>query len=103
MPLWRRILRTILNALKLNKIADKLMSGEVYEVYNAITDAINNRTLDPDLDNCGEIFFYKPDLDVKWLQGEADNLIKRAINGLKASEKALKSRDKSPVQITKIQ
>lgn len=103
MPLWRRILRTILNALKLNKIADKLMSGEVYEIYNAITDAINNRTLDPDLDNCGEIFFYKPDLDVKWLQGEADNLIKRAINGLKASEKALKSRDKSPVQITKIQ
>ena len=103
MPLWRRILRTILSALKLTKIPDKLISGEVYDVYNAITDAINNRTLDPDLDNCGEVFFYKPDLDVSWLQGEADNIIKRAINGLKASEKALKSRDKSPVQITKIQ
>jgi len=31
------------------------------------------------------------------LKGEADNIIKKAMNGLKASEKALKSRDKSPV------
>ena len=102
--LWKRILRTILNALKLNKLANKLISGnDVYKVYNAITDAINNRTLDPDLDNSGEIFFYKPDLDLRWLDDEAKRIIERAMNGLKASEKALRSRDKSPVQITKLQ
>lgn len=103
MSLWRRLLYTILNALKLVKLANKLWSNEIYQVYNSITDAINNRTLDPDLDNCGEIFYYKPDINLNYLEQEADNIIKKAMNGLRASEKALKSRGKNPVQITKLQ
>ena len=103
MSLWRRILYTILNALKLVKLANRVQPDDIYQVYNSITDAINNRTLDPDLDNCGEIFFYKSDVDYKWLEYDAKKVIDKAMNGLKASEKALKARDKSPVQITRIQ
>lgn len=58
---------------------------------------------DPDLKQMVDGELNIPDLNYSWLKGDATNLIKRAITGLKASEKALKSRDKSPVQITKIQ
>lgn len=103
MSLWRRLLYTILNALKLVKLANKLQPNDIYQVYNSITDAINNRTLDPDLDNCGEIFYYKADINLNYLEYEADNIIRKAMNGLRASEKALKNRDKNPVFITKLQ
>ena len=103
MSWWRRILFSLLNALKLTKMANKLQPNDVYSVYNAIQDAVNNRKLDPDLEDTGEELFYQTDVDYSWLKGEADNIIKKAMNGLKASEKALKSRDKSPVQITKLQ
>ena len=102
MSLWRKLLYSLLNALKLNKIANRLWSDDLYDAYNAISDVINNRKLNPNLEDTGEILFYAPDIDVEWLEGDAKTIINNAINGLKASEKALSSRDKNPVVITRL-
>ena len=102
MPLWRKLLYSLLNALKLNKIANRLWSDDLYDAYNAISDVINNRKLNPNLEDTGEMLFYAPDIDVEWLEGDAKTIINNAINGLKASEKALSSRDKNPVVITRL-
>lgn len=80
---------------------------ELQTLLDNVQQTTSNTTVvdreDPDLKEMIRGEFNTPDLNYSWLEGDAKNIIKNAINGLKASEKALKSRDKSPVQITKLQ
>lgn len=103
MSWWRNMLFDTLKALNLNKTARRIQPNTVTKVLNAITDAINNRMLDPTLTETGQELFYTSYRTFDEIEKDAKKIITKMMRGLKASERFLKAQKKSPTQITRLQ
>lgn len=110
MSTWRRLLTNILNALNLNKIANKVAQKGIdnnASLINEIQSIINNtHTTDYVANDLGDgILKYDANNDdvLDAINKEARNISEKILRGLKASYKSLKSRDKSPIVLTKLQ
>nr|DAO36513.1 MAG TPA: SprT-like family protein [Bacteriophage sp.] len=109
MSTWRRLLTNILNALNLNKIANKVAQKGIdnnASLINEIQSIINNtHTTDYVANDLGDgILKYDANNDdvLDAINKEARNISEKILRGLKASYKSLKSRDKSPIVLTKL-
>lgn len=106
--LWKRLLTKLLKALKLNKLASKLESknnDKVNTLINEISNIIDNHHTDSRFDNYGDglLKYDTKDINLMYINENAKQIAKDILAGLKASEKALRSRGKSPIVLTKLQ
>lgn len=108
MSLWRRLLSNFLSTLHLDKLANKVQQKGIdntTSIINEIQKIINNRYTDYRSNTLGDgIFKYTIDNHIlNELNEDARKINEKIIKGLKASYKSLKSRDKSPVLLAKLQ
>lgn len=107
MSYWRKLLYTILNTLNLNKIADKVALATTTSIYNEISDIINEKRFSnySDIPLGDGLLAYGDTFkdELSRLDKEAHIISEKIIKGLNASYKSLKSRDKSPIVLAKLQ
>ena len=63
MPIWRKFLSNIVKALGLNKLVNKIEGYTSVKLINEISDIIEDRNSNPDINRLGDGIFYMEDSD----------------------------------------
>lgn len=105
MSTWRKFLTGVLWMLGLNKLVNKVEGYTTTKLINEISDIIENRNINPDINRLGDGIFYMEDNDpsLNKLSKDSKKILDKIMNGLNGRYKSLRAQNYPPLQLAKLQ
>jgi hypothetical protein len=105
MPIWRKFLSNIVKALGLNKLANKIEGYTSVKLINEISDIIEDRNSNPDINRLGDGIFYMEDSDpeLNKLSKYSKKILGKIMSGLNGRYRSLRTQNYPPLQLAKLQ
>ena len=105
MSIWRKFLSNIVKALGLNKLANKIEGYTSVKLINEISDIIEDRNSNPDINRLGDGIFYMEDSDpeLNKLSKDSKKILDKIMSGLNGRYRSLRTQNYPPLQLAKLQ
>lgn len=105
MSIWRKFLSNIVKALRLNKLANKIEGYTSVKLINEISDIIEDRNSNPDINRLGDGIFYMEDSDpeLNKLSKDSKKILDKIMSGLNGRYRSLRTQNYPPLQLAKLQ
>nr|UVX77527.1 MAG: glucose-regulated metallo-peptidase M90 [Bacteriophage sp.] len=105
MSTWRKFLTGVLWMLGLNKLVNKVEGYTTTKLINEISDIIENRNINPDINRLGDGIFYMEDSDpsLNKLSKDSKKILDKIMNGLNGRYKSLRAQNYPLLQLAKLQ
>jgi hypothetical protein len=105
MSIWRKFLSNIVKALGLNKLVNKIEGYTSVKLINEISDIIEDRNSNPDINRLGDGIFYMEDSDpeLNKLYKDSKKILDKIMSGLNGRYRSLRTQNYPPLQLAKLQ